>query len=98
VQIKLGAIRMYTKYLANIRTVRDYEAFLRLPTANLPDTLDSFAYHLQNQATKIRGSGNDAVFVDVDAHEFANYCRDNGMSPNAHALDHFATEKGQRKG
>jgi hypothetical protein len=74
-------------YLADIRA-SDYEPLRSIPTLGLPDTFNEWAYKRREFSTKICGGGNEAIGVEVEPNEFADFCRDqdNRQSPQSRSI------------
>lgn len=73
---------------------QQYELFRKLPQSDLPNTYDEWL-NLHTNIKRERGQmGFNIREVQIDPHQFAEYCRSRGIAADGLRLSHFAREKG----
>jgi len=78
----------------------DYESFRRILKDDIPDTFDMWTRSQDSQKAEHIlkwGADSKCVHVEVDANEFAAYCRATGNDYTPYSLRNFLYEKGSRK-
>lgn len=56
----------------------DYESFRRVLGRNLPDTYDEWLYLANKRSLDNIAKGNESKPIELNADEFARYCRTTG--------------------
>jgi hypothetical protein len=77
---------------------QNYQTLHGLPGSDLPDTYDEWFKLFTKQKLERGQAGFDVHEIEIDPHEFAQYCGERGIPPDGHRLLDFANEKGVGSG
>lgn len=76
---------------------KDYDAFWRLTSGDLPDTYDEWREHHSKSKTERRLQGAVVIDVEVYPEDFATFCKKGNLPPSTEILIDFAEEEARRQ-
>jgi hypothetical protein len=76
-----------------IRSKGDYDAFLAIPTTDLPKTFDEWQKGMAREREQFLRTGATLVSIEIHPDEFANFCTQRGIPANFEAIKRFTLEK-----
>jgi hypothetical protein len=71
----------------------DYDAFLAIPTADIPKTFDEWQQGIAAEHSEFIRTGTKIISVPIYPQEFAHFCLNAGITANLDSLQRFTAEK-----
>ena len=80
-----------------IRNSKDYDAFLAIPTADIPKTFSEWQNGMTKEREQFTSTGATIVSITINPKEFADFCTHRGIPADFDAIKNFTLEKYNRK-
>jgi hypothetical protein len=77
--------------------LKDYDAFWRLTNGDMPDTYEEWLDLHKQSKTERRQRGGVVIDVEVYPNEFAGFCTERHIDPDAKSLGDYALEEARRQ-
>jgi hypothetical protein len=74
-----------------------YQAFLALPTIDIPKTFDELRNDQANDERNFIASGIDIERIEIYAEDFSKFSRESCIPMNFHSIKALVTEKSRRQ-